>query len=99
MLLEVLDQGPNLAEAVGNSRLPRDPTRRHPRRTDRLSLGGAVKSRYPDDTLASVPPRHFPAGLAGCVDPVWFASGVGERPVGLDRIVFDRVDAEQFPAL
>ena len=58
-----------------------------------------VKSRYPHDTLAPVPARHFPAGLAGGVDPVGFASGVGERSVGFDRIVFCGVDSEQLPVL
>lgn len=39
------------------------------------------------------------AGLAGGVDPVGFASGVGERSVGFGRVVFDRVDSNQFPVL
>jgi len=51
----------------------------------------------------SVPARHFGSGtcttllrgLGRGVDPVWFATGVGESSVSLDRIVFDRVDSEQ----
>jgi hypothetical protein len=37
--------------------------------------------------------------LAGGVDPVGFAAGVGEGAVGFDRIVFHRMDAEEFPVL
>ena len=55
----------------------------------------------------SVPGRHSGSGtcttlvrgLGRGVDPVRFAAGVGERAVGLDRIVFHRVDSEQFPVL
>ena len=62
-------------------------------------FGHHVKSRYPDDSLAPAPPRHSPAGLGRSVDPVGFASGVGEGSVGFDRVVFDRVDSEQFAVL
>lgn len=58
-----------------------------------------VKFRYPGDTSVPVPRRHFPAGLAGGVDPVGFAPGVGERTVGFHRIVFHRMDSKQFPVL
>jgi len=61
----------------------------------RRFLVGRVKSRYPGDTLAPVPARHFPRGLGRGVDPVWFASGVGEGSVSFDRIVFDRVDSDE----
>lgn len=41
---------------------------------------------------------HY-AGLAGGVDPVGFAFGVGEGSVGFDRVVFGRVDSEEFAVL
>ena len=66
---------------------------------DDLFVAPGVKFRYPHDTLASAPTRHFPAGLGGGVDPVWFASGVGERSVSLDRVVFHRMNSEQFARL
>lgn len=53
----------------------------HRRAAVALSFGDlpeSVKSRYPHDTLAPVRARHSPAGLAGGVDPVGFASWVGE---------------------
>jgi len=34
-------------------------------------------------------------GLGRGVDPVGFASGVGERPVSFDRIVFNRMGSDQ----
>jgi len=68
-------------------------------RLQNLFLRTHVKSRYPDDSLAPAPPRHSPAGLGRSVDPVGFASGVGEGSVGFDRVVFDRVDSEQFAVL
>jgi len=58
-----------------------------------------VKSRYPGDPLAPVRRRPALGGLAGGVDPVGFAAGVGEGSVGFDRVVFDRVDSEQFAVL
>ena len=71
----------------------------HPALTRRwLRIARSVKFRYPDDTLAPVPTRHFPAGLGGGVDPVRFASGVGECSVGFDRVVFHCMDSEQFAA-
>lgn len=55
----------------------------------------------------SVPGRHFgsgtsttlPRGLGRRVYPVGFTSGVGERTMSFDRIVFHRMDSEQFPGL
>ena len=41
---------------------------------------------------------HY-AGLAGGVDPVGFAAGVGERSVGFDRVVFHRMGLEEFAVL
>ena len=38
-------------------------------------------------------------GLAGGVDPVGFAAGVGECSVGFDRVVFHRMDSQQFAGL
>jgi len=51
------------------------------------------------ESVAPVGGRPAVGGLAGGVDPVGFASGVGEGSVGFDRVVFDRVDSEQFPVL
>lgn len=56
-----------------------------------LGTRTTVWLRYLHDT-------HY-AGLAGGVDPVWFAAGVGEGSVGFDRVVFHGVDSEQFPVL
>ena len=38
-------------------------------------------------------------GLGRRVDPVGFASGVGERSVGFDRVVFHCMNSEQFSGL
>ena len=38
-------------------------------------------------------------GLGGGVDPVGFASGVGERSVSFHRVVFHRMNSKQFPVL
>ncbi len=54
-----------------------------------LGTRTTVWLRYLHDT-------HY-AGLAGGVDPVGFASGVGEGSVGLDRIVFDGMGFEELP--
>jgi hypothetical protein len=71
-------------------------TRQDPVLERRFSHRLAVKSRYPDDPLAPVRRRPAAGGLAGGVDPVGFPAGVGEGSVGFDRVMFDRMDSQQF---
>jgi len=58
-----------------------------------LTTSGIVKTRYLGDPLAPVRRRPAVGRLASSVDPVGFAAGVGEGPVGFDRIVFCGVDS------